>query len=104
MLVMRTTEDPTDPVGKLVSAQQTLWLRAGDHGAYEPVSEAQTHGTERGLQERCVDDQDLQCKRQQERTLQPRVAKQPVERAALVRTGVGGVEELEQDQRGEGHR
>src|SRR5215204_1745570 len=26
MLVMRTTEDPTDPVGKLVSAQQTLWL------------------------------------------------------------------------------
>src|SRR5215204_450097 len=26
MLVMRTTEDPTDPVGKLVSAQQTVGL------------------------------------------------------------------------------
>src|SRR4051794_1665998 len=26
MLVMRTTEDPTDPLGKLVGAQQTLGL------------------------------------------------------------------------------
>src|ERR671910_1385567 len=77
---------------------------AGNRDAHEPVSEIQTHSTERGLQERCVDDQDLQRKRQHERSPQPRVAEQPVERAALVRTGVGGVEELEKNKRGEGHR
>ena len=64
---------------------------AGNRDAHEPVSEIQTHGTERGLQERCVDDQDLQRNRQHERAPQPRVTEQPVERAALVRTGVGAL-------------
>jgi hypothetical protein len=26
MLVMRTTKDPTDPVGELISSQKTVWL------------------------------------------------------------------------------
>jgi hypothetical protein len=48
MLVLRTTEDPTDPVGELVSAKQTVGL---DHLALAVVhfgSMAFSHGLRLG--------------------------------------------------------
>src|SRR5215218_4610595 len=62
---------------------------AGNRDAHEPVSEAQTHGTECGLQERCVDDQDLQRKRHHKRTPQPRTGQYRQEHLFLL-TEVGG--------------
>ena len=77
--------------------------RAGHSEAAHPILESQADGRECFLEEREVNDRELKREGQTACGPEPVVAKETVKGALLVRAGVEDVEELEEDESGEGH-